>query len=161
MSDPTPPPPVADESPTATTPPHTSPADTPLTAPPANGGSGLAVSQEDRTMGMACHLSAFAGLLIPFGNIIGPLIVWQVKKKDSAFVDDQGKEALNFQITVTIAAVAATIVGLLLMFVLIGIVVLPLLVLAVLAYTVIFTIIAGIKANGGERYRYPINIRML
>jgi uncharacterized Tic20 family protein len=46
---------------------------------------------EDKTWGMACHLAALAGLVIPFGNIIGPLVVWLMKKNESAFIDDQAR----------------------------------------------------------------------
>ncbi|WP_416925739.1 DUF4870 domain-containing protein [Ottowia sp.] len=82
---------------------------------------------------MFAHLSALAGFIIPFGNLLGPLIVWQLKKNEMPFVDDQGKEALNFQITVTLAL----LVSLLLIFVLIGFVLLPIvgLVALVLAIT--------------------------
>ena len=67
-----------------------------------NLSSNEITDSEVRQWGMFAHFAAFAGFVIPFGNIIGPLIVWQMKK-DMPFVDDQGKEALNFQITVSIA----------------------------------------------------------
>ena len=54
---------------------------------------------------MLCHLSSLAGSVIPFGNIVGPLVVWLIKKDEYAFVDDQGKESLNFQISITIYTV--------------------------------------------------------
>src|SRR5215471_14148011 len=62
------------------------------------------------------HLSALIGYVVPFGNLLGPLIIWQVKKNEMPFVDDQGKEALNFQITMTIALLVCCV----LMLVLIG-----------------------------------------
>ena len=65
-----------------------------------NNSNGLA-KQEERSLGLACHLLAFVGMVFPFGNILGPLVIWLVKKDDSAFVDDQGKEALNFNITIS------------------------------------------------------------
>lgn len=102
---------------------------------------------------MFCHLSALAGFIIPFGNIIGPLILWQMKKAESAFIDDQGKEALNFQITIGIAA----LICLVLIFVLIGAFLLPLVGIVAL----IFTIIGAIKANEGVTYRYPFAIRLV
>ncbi len=107
---------------------------------------------DSRQWGMIAHLSALVGFIIPFGNIIGPLIVWQVKK-DMPFVEDQGKEALNFQITVTLAAIVCFI----LMFVFIGVLLLPVVGIAAL----VLTIIAGIKANGGEEYRYPLTLRLI
>src|SRR5690242_19907337 len=72
-------------------------------------GPAIPKDSSDRTMGMLCHLLAFSGHFIPFGHIIGPLVLWLIKKDDSPFVDDQGKESLNFQITMTIAGVVAGI----------------------------------------------------
>ena len=110
-------------------------------------------SAQARQMGMFTHLSSLAGLIIPFGNIIGPLVIWQIKKDTLPFAADQGKEALNFNITMLIAA----FVCFLLTFVLIGFVLLPLLGLGWL----IFTILAAIKANNGEAYRYPFALRLI
>ncbi len=108
---------------------------------------------EARQWAMLCHFSAFLGLLIPFGNLLGPLIVWQIKRELDPFVDDQGREALNFHITVAIAA----LVCMLLAVVVIGFLLLPLLGLGAL----VLTIIAGIKANEGQTYRYPFCWRLL
>ena len=108
---------------------------------------------EDKTWGMACHLAALAGLVIPFGNIIGPLVVWLMKKNESAFIDDQGKESLNFQISASIYMLVAAMS----MFVLIGFILLPIVALA----TLIMTIIGAIRANNGEQYRYPLTIRFV
>jgi uncharacterized Tic20 family protein len=110
-------------------------------------------SSEDKTMGMLCHLLALAGYVIPFGNIIGPLIIWLIKKDESAFVDDQGKESLNFQITVTIAI----LVCIPLMLVLIGIILMPVIAIAAL----ILVIVATVSAAGGTAYRYPMTIRLI
>nr|WP_298146972.1 DUF4870 domain-containing protein [uncultured Pseudomonas sp.] len=102
---------------------------------------------------MFCHFAAFLGLAFPFGNLIGPLIVWQIKKDLDPFVDDQGKEALNFQISVTLAVALCF----LLMVVLIGF---PLMMLVGIA-ALVLTIIAGIKANEGQVYRYPFALRLI
>lgn len=120
--------------------------------PPAGQPSGQP-APEERQWAMFAHLAALAGFVIPFGNLIGPLIVWQIRKDSMPFVDDQGKEALNFQITVTLAA----LVCLVLFLVLIGMLLLPLLGLAAL----VFTVIAAIKANDGEAYRYPLTLRLI
>ncbi|MGE8391327.1 DUF4870 domain-containing protein [Pseudomonas sp. BIGb0427] len=106
---------------------------------------------EARQWAMFCHLAALLGLVFPFGSLLGPLVMWIWKKDVDPFVDAQGKEALNFQITVFIAGI---ICGLL-MFVLIGIVLFGMLMIAVL----ILTIIAGVKANEGQPYRYPLTWR--
>jgi len=119
----------------------------PVPPPPAE------VRQDERTWGMVCHLATFAGFAIPFGHIIAPLIVWQVKKAESPFVDAAGKEAVNFNISVTIYALAAA----LLMLIVIGIVLLP----AVIITAVVLAIIAGVKASNGELYRYPFIIRFI
>ena len=108
---------------------------------------------EERSLGLACHLLALAGLVVPFGNILGPLIMWLVQKDESAFVDDQGKEALNFNITISIAG----FIAFLLMFVVIGGLLLPIIGI----FWLVMTIIAAVKANGGERYRYPLTIRLI
>lgn len=111
-----------------------------------------APTQDEKTWGMIAHLSALvAGVIgLPF---LGPLIVMLTKGKESPWVEAQAKEALNFQITVTIAIfVSAALICLA-----IGAVLLPLVGLAAL----VLTIIAGIKANNGEMYRYPATIRLL
>ncbi len=121
--------------------------------PPPVPSEAEAPSAEARQWALFAHLSALAGILIPFGNILGPLIIWQIKKAEMPFVDDQGKEALNFQITVAIAM----IVSMILMVILIGVVLMFLVGIAALA----FTIIAAIKANEGQYYRYPFTLRLV
>ncbi|MEM8766308.1 MAG: DUF4870 domain-containing protein [Pseudomonadota bacterium] len=109
-------------------------------------------NREAQQWGMFAHLSALIGFVIPFGNVIGPLVVWQMKKDDN-FIADQGKEALNFQITVTLAVFACLLLSL----IVIGMLLLPVVGLAAL----VLTIIGGVKANGGERYRYPFALRLV
>jgi uncharacterized Tic20 family protein len=110
-------------------------------------------TQDERTWGMLAHLTAFSGFLIPLGNIIAPLVVWLVKRDQSQFVADQGRESLNFNISVLLAgAVCAALV-----FVLIGI----LLGVALFFYWLAMTIVAGIKASEGIRYRYPFTLRLI
>ena len=113
----------------------------------------LTASKEERTWAMIAHFAAFCGHFIPFGHIIGPLIVWIMKKDQFPLVDDQGKESLNCQITYTIYLAVAG----LLCFVAVGVVILPVVWLA----DVILVIIAGIKANEGVRYRYPWIFRFI
>jgi uncharacterized Tic20 family protein len=121
----------------------------PPNEPPMAG----APSAEERQWAMFAHLSALVGVIIPLGSIIGPLVIWLIKKDTMPFVNDQGKEALNFNITVAIAA----IVGWILCFILIGF-----LVLAALAIGwLVFVIIATIKANEGTTYRYPFTLRLV
>lgn len=107
--------------------------------------------KDARNWGMICHLIAFSGFVIPFGNLLGPLIVWAIKKDDHPFIDDQGKEAMNFQLTMTLCS----IVAFLLIFVIIGI----FLLVMICIFVVIMIIVASMKANDGVYYRYPLTIR--
>ena len=110
-------------------------------------------NREERMWAMFCHLSGLAGFIFPFGNIIAPLVIWLVKKEEYELVNDQGKEALNFQISMTIYFIASAI----LIILVIGI---PLLIILGI-FSLIVVIIAAIKANEGEKYRYPLTIRFL
>lgn len=112
------------------------------------------VSSDDRNWGMLAHILALVGyLLIPFGNVIAPLIVYLMKKDQSPFVADQARESLNFQISMTIYMIVAGA----LIFVLIGLLLLPVIWLAGL----VLTILAGIKASSGVAYRYPLTLRLV
>jgi uncharacterized Tic20 family protein len=113
-----------------------------------------AASQKDeRLWAMLAHLTSFAGFVVPFGNLGGPLLIWLLKKDTMPLVNDQGKEALNFQITMTLAIIVAA----LLIFVLIGFILVPALVL----FDIIITIVAAVKANEGVAYRYPFCLRLV
>ena len=143
----------------ASTPPPVPPPVNPYAAPYADVSpptlSAEGLSSDIRTKAMLCHLLAFSGVIIPFPlvNILGPLILWQTQKDKSPFIDYHGKESVNFQITVGIAVVISFV----LMFLLIGFLLLP----AVGIYAIVMTIIAGIKANEGQYYRYPFTIRFI
>jgi len=118
------------------------------------------VTQEQKTWGMIAHLSALVGLVIPFGNILGPLVVWLIKKDTMPFVDDQGKEALNFNITLAIVLAGLMIVGTVLLVIVIGFLFYLLAGIIGLA-GLVFMVIAGIKANEGVAYRYPFIFRLI
>ena len=121
--------------------------------PVESSSSDTGLSAEERQWGMFAHLSALVGFVIPFGTLIGPLIIWQMKKSEMPYVDEQGKEALNFQITVAIAIA----VCILLMFILIGFLLMPIVGIGAL----VLTVIGGIKANEGNGYQYPICWRII
>jgi len=108
---------------------------------------------ETRRWAAATHIAAVAGYVIPFGNIIGPLLVWQLKKEDGQLIDDQGKESVNFQITVSIAMLVSALLTL----ILIGF----LLIFVIGLGALILVVIAAIKANDGEAYRYPLTLRFI
>ena len=109
---------------------------------------------QERIWGMLCHLTALLGLVgIPFGNIFGPLLVWFYKKKAYATVDKQGRESLNFQLTMTILVLIAALliylkIGMMLIFVLASI-------------NVVLVLIASVQSYRGETFRYPFRIRFL
>ena len=103
---------------------------------------------------MLCHVAAFAGYIgIPFGNIVGPLLVWLLKREESPFIDAHGKEALNFQLSATIYA----IISALLIVIIVGI----FLLVALVAFVVIVTIMAAVRASNGQYHRYPLTIRFI
>ncbi len=127
----------------------------PPAAPPPNP------ENQARMWNMLCHLSALAGFVgVPFGNILGPLIVWQIKKNEIPSVDLHGKAALNFQITVTLIVLAGAVAALIGSFFCLGWLLFPLVVLIALA-GLVFAIIAGIKANNGETYKYPFSFEFV
>lgn len=103
------------------------------------------VSSDDRTYSLLLHLSPFVAPLL------GPLIMWLIKRNESEFIDHHGKEAMNFALTMLIAV----IVSFVLVFVLIGF----FLLLALSVIGILFPILAAVAANRGERYRYPVAIR--
>src|SRR5438874_7506319 len=119
----------------------------------------------DRTWEVLCHVSALSMLLgVPFGNILGPLLIWLLKRGESPAVDAHGKEALNFQISVTLYLLIASGVTVGLMLVLVGFLLLPLLIAAAIIVPVldlILVIIATVKASNGEAYRYPFTLRLI
>jgi uncharacterized Tic20 family protein len=106
-------------------------------------------TSDDRTMGLLAHIGG-----IPTGFII-PLVIWLIKKDQSRFVDDQGKEALNFQLNLLVHAAILTVIGLatcgfgFLLFIPWGV------------YAIVMPIIAGVKAYGGDTYRYPATVRVI
>lgn len=102
---------------------------------------------------LIAHLSGFAGFIFPVGNIIGPLLIWLLKKEQSQLLEEHAREALNFQISVTIYAIIASI----LLFVIVGMVLLPILIII----QIILMIKAALAADKSEFYRYPFTIRLI
>ncbi|HET8899491.1 MAG TPA: DUF4870 domain-containing protein [Rhodanobacteraceae bacterium] len=147
-------------------PPSPTPPSAPPTPPPAAPPSTelSAVPAEQRQWAMFAHLSAIlaAVLTIKLGGLgcfLGPLVIWLIKRDTMPFVDDQGKEATNFNITVAIVFLLMWVfafmtfgLGLLLT--------VPLWVLIALA-ALVFTVIAAIKSNEGVKYRYPFTLRLI
>jgi len=123
-----------------------------------------AVSAEERQWAMFAHLSAPAGGLLTsavggWGFFIGPLVIWLMKKDTMPFVDDQAKEALNFNITVSAIFLALLLLSVLTL----GIgflVTLPIMAIVGIG-ALVLVVMAAMKANNGERYRYPLTIRLI
>jgi len=112
-------------------------------------------SRTERQWAMGCHLIALCGIVVPVpaANLLGPLILWLVKREDGAFIDDQGKESLNFQISLFLYALVClllTVIG-------IGF----LLLLPLLLFGLVCVILASIKSSEGVAFRYPACIRLI
>jgi uncharacterized protein len=114
---------------------------------------GAATSKEERNVAMFAHLSAFAGLIVPFGNILAPLIVWLVQREKSAFVAEQALEALNFNITIVLAGIVCTVL------VFIGIGVLLWVVLGIA--WLVGTILGAVRASEGQHFRHQFTLRLV
>jgi len=109
--------------------------------------------KDARMWAMLCHLGGLTGYVVPFGQIIAPLVIWLIQKDKSSFVDAHGKQALNFQISWTIYALASGI----LVFVCVGFALLMALAVAEL----VLVILAALAANDGKPYKYPLTIQFL
>jgi uncharacterized Tic20 family protein len=108
---------------------------------------------EERKWAMFAHIGTFSSMIVPLGNIIAPIVIWQMKKNESPFVVEQAKESLNFQISLMIYS----IISILLCLIIIGF----FLIFALVIFGLIIVIVAGVKANDGEHYRYPMTLRLI
>ncbi len=119
------------------------------------------IDKDARMWAMFCHLAGLCALLpiIPvIGGVVGPLIIWQIKKEDNPFIDEQGKEAVNFQVSVLLYSLIGSILcGI----TCIGITLIPFVVGIIGVLDIIFLVIASIKANDGKHYRYPLTVRFI
>ncbi|HEY8052008.1 MAG: DUF4870 domain-containing protein [Steroidobacterales bacterium] len=113
-----------------------------------------APTENERTWGMLAHLSALFGLVFPLaGNVLGPLLVWLTKRDQSAFVAAHAKEALNFNITVTLAGVVCGFLALIFIGLLLG--------TALFIAWLVMTLVAAIRASEGVLYQYPLSLRLV
>lgn len=151
--------PPPSEPPPAPSPPEIPAAPPPVEPPPVPPSSAASDLGSEKNMAMFCHLSALVGgllfswMMIPIGNLLGPLIIWLLKKDSMPLVNEHGKEALNFQITVSIAIGACLLTAFLL---------LPILLAFIIAIgALVLTIIGTVKASNGILYRYPFNLRLI
>ena len=109
------------------------------------------------TWAMLTHLASFSAYITGAGMVVGPLVIWLIKKDEFELVDDQGKEAVNFNLSVLIYA----LVGVLFALTVIGLIIAIPLWIALFVGHLVFTIIAAVTANQGRRYRYPLTIRLV
>jgi uncharacterized protein len=112
-----------------------------------------AVTGDERTWGMLAHLSALLGMIVPFGNVIAPFLIWRARRDQSAFVGEHAKEALNFNLSVLLGVAACYV----LTWLLIGLLLLAVLLVA----WFILTLRAAIRASEGHSYRYPFAFRFV
>jgi len=135
------------------------------TLPPIQSAGIQTNTSTTRSWEVLCHLSSLVALIgVPFGNVLGPLIVWLIKRDASPGVDAHGKEAVNFHLSWTLYwLISTTVVGILCVF-LIGLLLVPFLILAYLVgipAMLILSVIGAVKAGNGRLYRYPLTIRFL
>lgn len=114
-------------------------------------GQGKLSENDDKTFGMLAHL------LGAFTSFVGPLVIWMMKKEESPFVDDQGRESLNFQITIGIGFVASFILGMIPFVGCVSMLLFP----ALAVVSLVFSILGCLEANKGVAYRYPFALRLV
>lgn len=113
----------------------------------------MSTPSNERTWAILAHLSGFLGYFTGLGHIIAPLVIWLVHRDQSPLVEREAKEALNFQLSMTLYSIIAGV----LCFVLIGFLLLP----AILLLDVVCMIIAAVKVSEGATWRYPLTIRLV
>lgn len=115
----------------------------------------LGPDKSQRQWAMACHLAALVGYMLPYlaASLLAPLIVWLIKRDEGSFVDEQGKEALNFQLSLLVYGLACG----LLFLVAIGV----FLLFPLMVFGFICPIIGAVKASDGKSFRYPMCIRFI
>jgi uncharacterized Tic20 family protein len=112
------------------------------------------VSPKERRIAAICHLSGFIGFLIPpIGHLLGPLLVWLIYRDKSLFIDDQGREAVNFQLSTTFYVIASS----LLVFIFVGM----FLMVILSVFWLVFVVVATVRSSQGSLFRYPLNLRIL
>ena len=114
---------------------------------------GSTTSPDEANWAVAATLLTFSGFIVPLANIVGPLVVWLVKRDDSPFVEAHAREALNFQLSITLYLIIAGMM----IYLLIGFLLVPLIVI----FDVVATILAALRASRGELYEYPLCLRLV
>jgi uncharacterized Tic20 family protein len=119
------------------------------------------IAKDARMWAMFCHLGGLAGIsaILPaIGSIVVPLVIWQIKRDESPFVDEQGRRAVNFQISMLLYALIGSVVCLATC---VGIPLIPVVICVVYVVDLGFVLTAAVKASSGRHYRYPLTIRFI
>jgi uncharacterized protein len=133
-----------------------------------NGDPSKINADDENVWALLCHAAVLGAFFIPFGNIVGPLIVWMLKRKESELVDQHGKSAVNFQITLSLFVLACIIALIATFFRAFGgvslgwvawLLFIVLSAALILVLSLVFMIIAMVKASQGETDHYPLTIR--
>jgi len=118
----------------------------------------MSKNNTDNQWNMLVHLSSLSGYIgVPLGNVLGPLIVWQIKKNEIPEIDTHGKDALNFNLSMLLYLAVLTVFSLLVITLILTI---PMIVIAVILH-IIFTIKAALAARDGKEYKYPLTITFI
>ncbi len=113
------------------------------------------VTSDQKTYALLIHLSLLATHFVPFALVLAPLIMWQIRKGDSPFLDDHGREAVNFQLSLLLYGVGLALLSVITCgFGAIGFI--PLYILALVGM-----ILGAVAANRGEYFRYPATMRLI
>ena len=121
------------------------------------------ITQNDKNYSTITHLSGFAGWFFPFGNIIAPLIMWIAKKNESTFIDEHGKAAVNFQISLILYGILLAILILPITILTLGLSLLAILlaIIPAIILKIVLIISASLTASNGNYYEYPFTIQFI
>ena len=121
------------------------------------------VTQNDKTYSSITHLSSFAGWIFPFGNVIAPLVLWIAKKNESVYIDNHGKAAVNFQLSLMLYGflLALLIIPITIFTLGLGLIAVILGIIPIIILIIVSIISASIKATHGEYYHYPFTIEFI
>jgi len=121
------------------------------------------ITQSDKNYSSITHLSGFAGWFFPLGNIIAPLVLWSAKKNESTYIDEHGKAAVNFQLSILVYCflLALLIIPITIFTLGLGLIAVLIAIIPAIILKIVFVISASIKATHGEYYNYPFTIEFI
>jgi uncharacterized Tic20 family protein len=121
------------------------------------------ITKNDKNYSAITHLSGFAGWFFPFGNVLAPLVLWVAKKNESSYIDEHGKSAVNFQLSLILYGILLVIlfVPIAILTLGLGVIAIVLGIIPAIILKIILIVSASIKANNGEPYQYPFTIEFI